>query len=210
MELRNKSLWDFTKELASDAPAPGGGGVGALLASQGAALISMVCCLTMGKKKYAEYEDEILEMDKRAKENSQKALIMVDEDEENFLPLSKAYGLPKNTDEERNNREEIMEKALLVAMKTPQDTLSMCIELILDAKRLLIIGSKLVQSDVGVAAECILAAAKSSMWNMYINLKMLQDEKNKAALLMDAEEKIAAVEIEYNHIIEDLNNRLAP
>jgi len=94
MNISNKSCIDFVSELASKQPVPGGGGAAALVGGIGVALSSMVSNLTVGKKKYAEHEESLLEILKKAEKLENELLRMIDEDAECFLPLSKAYGLP--------------------------------------------------------------------------------------------------------------------
>ena len=101
MNLADKTCNEFVKELASKSPHSGGGGAAAWGAI-GVALSSMVCNLTTGKKRYAEYENDIQDILKKAAALQQDLMKMIDEDAENFLPLSKAYGMPKILRKRRN------------------------------------------------------------------------------------------------------------
>ena len=112
MKISEKTCVEFVNLLASKSAVPGGGGAAALVGAIGMALGSMVCNLTIGKKKYAEYEDSVKEILVKAGEIEEKLLSMIDEDANNFLPLSKAYGLPTSTEEEKKIKEETMENAL--------------------------------------------------------------------------------------------------
>ena len=96
MELLNSSVTNFTEQLASPAPVPGGGGASALVGAIGIALGDMVGELTVGKKKYADVEDEIKALMARAQELRVKLLKCIEKDAEMFEPLSKAYGIPKD------------------------------------------------------------------------------------------------------------------
>ena len=91
---------DFIEVLASKAAVPGGGGAAALTGAIGIALGNMVGSLTVGKKTYADVEDEIIECKKEADEIAKEFLELMDKDAEAFEPLSRAYGLPKSTPEE--------------------------------------------------------------------------------------------------------------
>ena len=106
MKISEKTCVEFVNLLASKSAVPGGGGAAALVGAIGMALGSMVCNLTIGKKKYAEYEDSVKEILVKAGEIEEKLLSMIDEDANNFLPLSKAYGLPTSTEEEKKIKEE--------------------------------------------------------------------------------------------------------
>ena len=104
-KIAEKSCIGFVDVLASKAPVPGGGGAAALVGAIGMALGSMDCNLTTGKKKYAQYEEDIQAILGKAKTLQDQLLEMIDKDAEGFFPLSQAYGLPANTDEEKAAKE---------------------------------------------------------------------------------------------------------
>jgi len=135
----------FITELASSAPSPGGGGVAALCGALSAALSSMVCELTSGKKKYAQYQADIERISERAKSLAAEFTVLMSEDEEAFLPLSRAYGLPKDAE----GREEIIEAALVRAAEVPFRVLGKCRDAAELAAELAEKGSRLVVSDAG-------------------------------------------------------------
>ena len=110
-----ESCRKFVEVLASDAPAPGGGGAAALVGAIGTALGNMVGSLTVGKKKYAEVEAEIIELKGKCDALQKELLDQVEADEVNFLPLAKAYGLPKDDP----NRDKVMEEATIIACSPP-------------------------------------------------------------------------------------------
>ena len=91
---------------------PGGGGACAYVAAAGMALGAMVANLTTGKKKYAQYQEEIEELLSKTEQLSKELMTYMDKDAESFEPLSKAYGLPKDTKEQQEYKEAVMEKAL--------------------------------------------------------------------------------------------------
>lgn len=180
--LKDHSLVDFMELLSSKAPAPGGGGAAALTAAQGVALAAMVCNLTIGKKKYQEFEGDlqrILELSLRLKD---RFLEMIEEDKENFLPLSKAYGIKAETEEEKQNKEKVMEEALRTACKVPIEIVEKAYEGILLHQELMSKGSKLAISDVGVGAEFLRAAIISGKMNVRINTGMMKDQGYKNAI----------------------------
>ena len=153
----------FIAELASSAPSPGGGGVAALCGALSAALSSMVCELTSGKKKYAQYQADIERISEWAKSLAAEFTALMSEDEEAFLPLSRAYGLPKDAE----GRDEIIEVALVRAAEVPFRVLGKCRDAAELAAELAEKGSRLVVSDAGVAAAVCEAAAKSAALNVY-------------------------------------------
>ncbi len=183
--MRELTIDDFNIALASSAPVPGGGGVGALVGALGAGLGVMVGELTIGKKKYAETESEMREITAEAKKIQSRLLELIDEDAKCFEPLSRAYSLPKDAPE----RDEIMEKCLVLAASAPMEIAELSCRAIELSERFAHIGSALAISDAGCAAELCRASLKSAALNVYVNTRLM---KNRAA----AEEmngKIAAM-----------------
>ena len=166
----------FVDETFSKAPVPGGGGVAALVGSIGTALAGMVCNLTTGKKKYAMYEDDIQRIVKEAETLKSELLSQIDKDAENFLPLSKCYGLPAETEEEKRIKEEKMEAALKVAIGAPIDIVRISYKAIKLHEELATKGSKLAVSDVGCGVLCLKSAMQMGWLNVLINLKSIKDE----------------------------------
>ncbi len=167
----------FVDETFSKAPVPGGGGVAALVGALGTALGGMVCNLTAGKKKYAEYEEDIQRIMKEAEALKASMMDMIDRDAENFLPLSKAYGLPASTEEEKRNKEEIMEAALKTAIQVPVEIVKTSYQAIRLHEELADKGSRLAVSDVGCGVLCLKAAMMGGWLNVVINLKSMKDQE---------------------------------
>lgn len=176
MSLREKSCTEFTEELASRAAVPGGGGAAALAGALGTALGSMVCNLTSGKKKYAQYEEDIQRILAKAKDLYERMLVLIDEDAENFYPLSKAYGLPKETEEQKAYKEETLQKCLKVAIKGPVEIMRLSAEAVDLQEELADKGSKLAISDVGCGALLLKSAIQSAWLNVVINLNSIRDD----------------------------------
>ena len=131
MSFLNKDIVVFTDVLASKAAVPGGGGASALVGAVGTALGSMVGALTVGKKKYADVEAEIIALMEKAESIRADLLRQIDEDARVFEPLSKAYGLPKETEEEKAEKARIMEACLRDACSVPMEIMEKCCEAIL-------------------------------------------------------------------------------
>lgn len=177
MSISEKSCVEFVEVLASKSAVPGGGGAAALVGAIGMALGSMVCNLTIGKKKYAEYEESVKSILEKAGELEKDLLSMIDQDAECFLPLSKAYGLPTNTEEEKQFKTETMEKALKVACEVPINIVKVCYEAIKLHEDLVDKGSRLAISDVGVGVQCLRAAILSGQLNVVININSIKDSE---------------------------------
>ncbi|MDI6605033.1 MAG: cyclodeaminase/cyclohydrolase family protein [Thermoanaerobacteraceae bacterium] len=175
MSLAEKTCTGFVEVLASKAAVPGGGGAAALVGAIGTALGSMVCNLTIGKKKYAEYEPHVKDILKKAGVLEKELLKMIDDDAENFLPLSKAYGMSTATEEDKKIKEETLEKALKQACSVPVAIVKSCYEAIKLHEDLVDKCSKLAISDVGVGVQCLRAAIIGAHLNVIININSIKD-----------------------------------
>ena len=119
MSIADKTCSEFVEILGTKAPVPGGGGASALVGAVGTALGSMVASLTVGKKKYADVEEEMQNLRDKAVGLQKELLHLVDRDAEVFEPLSKAYGMPKETEAEKAEKARVMEAALKDACMVP-------------------------------------------------------------------------------------------
>lgn len=187
MKIAQKSCEEFVEVLSSKSPVPGGGGAAALVGAIGMALGSMVCNLTIGKKKFAEHEETLKYILKRAGELEKELLAMIDQDAENFLPLSKAYGLPTTTDEEKEIKAKTMEMSLKLASDVPIRIVRVCYEAIKLHEKLVDKSSRLAISDIGVGVQCLRAAILSGKLNVLININDIKDEEfvNKMSIEMN-------------------------
>lgn len=176
----------FTEVLASKAPVPGGGGASALVGAIGAALGSMVGELTVGKKKYADVEDEVKELMAKCQELREAELKLIDGDAEVFEPLSKAYGIPKDDP----TRDEVMAKVLKDACEVPMDIMRVTCKAIDLLERLGEIGSRLAISDVGVGVVDCKAALQGASLNVFINTKSMKDRELAEKLEAEADEML--------------------
>ena len=191
-KIAQKNCVDFVDVLASKAAVPGGGGAAALAGAIGMALGSMVCNLTTGKKKYAQYEEAIQEILVKAGKLQEELLSMIDKDAEGFYPLSKAYGLPTSTEEEKQYKAETMEKCLKVACEVPMNIVRLCHDSIKLHEELVDKGSKLAISDVGCGVQCLRAAILSAQLNVIINVNSMKDR-----------EYAQKIDRECNQLVED-------
>ena len=128
MDLTQLSCEDFLSQLASKAPAPGGGGAAALVGAAGVALGNMVGNLTTGKKKYSAVEEEILALNARAETLRKRLEALVQADADAFTPLAAAYGLPRETPEQQARKAAVLAEALDGACAIPLDIMDACCE----------------------------------------------------------------------------------
>jgi formiminotetrahydrofolate cyclodeaminase len=171
----NATIQTFLTELASAAPTPGGGGAAAISGAMGAALVSMVCNLTIGKKKYVEVEAEL--KDVLAKSEGLRVVLtgMIGEDVQAFDAVMGAYGLPKATDDEKAARAEKIQAALKTACDVPLACCRACRAVIDLAAITADKGNLNVVSDAGVAVLSAYAGLRSAALNVYVNAKGLED-----------------------------------
>lgn len=178
MDMTRESCRKFVEVLASDAPAPGGGGAAALVGAIGTALGNMVGSLTVGKKKYADVEAEIRALMAKCDGLQKELLDQVEADEKGFVPLSRAYGIPKDDP----SRETVLEEATLTACAVPVRIMELCCEALDAISVFAAKGSRLAVSDAGCAAVCVKAALQAASLNVFINTKTLKDREKAEEL----------------------------
>ena len=178
MDMTKETCRKFVEVLASDAPAPGGGGAAALVGAIGTALGNMVGSLTVGKKKYADVEAEIIALKAKCDALQTQLLDQVEADEVNFLPLAKAYGIPKDDP----TRDAVMEEATIIACSTPVKIMELCCEALDAIKVFADKGSRLAVSDAGCGAVCVKAALQAASLNVFINTKTLKNRETAEAM----------------------------
>ena len=187
MKMLEKPATQFLSELSSNAPVPGGGGASAAVGAFAAALGMMVTNLTIGKKKYADYEEEVKAVRDRLEGLRDQLIDLVDGDAVAFEPLSKAYSIPKDDPE----RDTIMENALYEASVVPMSIMETVLAAAKELEVLVAKGSKLAVSDVGVGILFAQAAIGGASLNVYINTKSMKDRERAAALDAKADAIIA-------------------
>ena len=199
MAMAEKSCAYFLDVLASKAPVPGGGGAAAMGGAIGMALSNMVGNLTVGKKKYADVEDEVKELLEKGTTIIEELKALVDKDAEVFEPLSKAYGLPKDTPEQLAHKQKVMEECSIEACSVPLEIIRKSYDGIRIHERMGQIGSKLAISDVGCGVVFLKAALISGQLNVLINLGAIKDEK----FISEANEEMSRLVEEGSKIADD-------
>jgi formiminotetrahydrofolate cyclodeaminase len=189
--MLNHDCLEFLNMLASSAPTPGGGGASAYAGALGAALGCMVARLTIGKKKYASFEEDLQVILIKCEALRNHLASLVQKDADAFEPLAKAYALPKNTEEERRIRGEVMEGALLAASLAPLEIMEHSYMGLQLQEKLAEKGSRLAVSDVGVGVQLLKASILGASMNIFINTKSMRDRpkaeeiEKKARRLID-------------------------
>ena len=171
MDFTQNSCREFVTVLASNAPVPGGGGAAALVGAIGTALGNMVGSLTVGKKKYADVEAEIVALKAKCDALQTQLLDQVPADAAGFEPLAKAYGIPKDDP----NRDAILEEATITACAVPMHIMELCCQALEYVAVFAAKGSRLAVSDAGCAAVCCKAGLQAASLNVFINTKSLKN-----------------------------------
>ncbi|RGY99086.1 cyclodeaminase/cyclohydrolase family protein [Clostridium sp. AM58-1XD] len=202
------TIEEFLNVLSSKAPVPGGGGASAIGGAIGNGLGQMVANLTIGKKRYADVEEEIGELLERMKELQKEFVDLADKDAAVFAPLAAAYSMPAGNEAEQKYKEDIMEMNLLGASLVPIQLMERSLEMLLIMGVLAEKGSRMAVSDVGVGVQFIRAALTGAAMNVFINTKSMRnrdkaDELNKRAKTMIEVGTKKADEI-YGQVLEGL------
>jgi methenyltetrahydrofolate cyclohydrolase len=196
----NSSLVTFLDDLASERPTPGGGGAAAVSGAIGAALVSMVANLTIGKKNYEAVREDLEAVNAKAEALRAELIRAIDEDIVAFNSVMGAYGLPRATDEEKAKRAASIQAALKDATLAPLRAVKACFDVIRLSAAVAEKGNLNVISDAGVAVLSANAGLRSAALNVFINAKAIKDrdfaEKQIAevnALLAQAAEMTESV-----------------
>ncbi len=208
MSLTDKTCAEFVGVLASKAPVPGGGGASALVGAVGTALGSMVGSLTAGKKKYADVEADIMKLMEEASLLQADLLDLVEKDAEVFEPLSRAYGMPKDTPEQRAEKDRVMEGCLLSACGVPLEIMEKCCRAIEMMREFADKGSRLALSDAGVGAAVCKAALQGASLNVFINTSSMKDRERAAEIDAKAEAMLSEYTVLADKIFDDVKERL--
>lgn len=190
MGFTKESCGAFVEILASKDPVPGGGGASALVGALGTALGNMVGSLTVGKKKYAAVEEDIRRLKQEADALQQELLELVDRDAEVFEPLARAYGMPKDTEEQQAEKDRVMEEALRLACSVPLEIMKKSCRAIELQQEFAEKGSTLALSDAGVGAIFCKAALQGASLNVFINTGLMKDRDYAEKINQLAEEML--------------------
>jgi formiminotetrahydrofolate cyclodeaminase len=192
--ITDSTIEKFLDDLASQAATPGGGSAAAIMGAKGAALVSMVCNLTIGKKKYAEVEDEMKAVLAESEKLRRALTGMVQDDVKAFDQVMGAYGMAKETEPEKAARS----AAIQAALKTATDAPLNCARA---ARAVIDLGAKTAEkgnlnviSDAGVAVLAAYAALRSAALNVYTNTKMITDRSFAEAKLAELERLLAGAD----------------
>jgi methenyltetrahydrofolate cyclohydrolase len=206
--ITQRPLGIFLDELASGAPTPGGGSAAAIMGAMGAALVSMVCNVTLGRKGHEAVESEM----KAVRDESEKLRLrltsMVAEDIAAFDGLMAAYRLPKLTEEDKSRRAAAIQSSLRAATDTPLACARACAEVVALSKRAGEKGYAGVISDAGVGVLAANTALRSAALNVYINAPSLKDRAFADAATAELEQLLDTCARESELVFELVRSRL--
>ena len=174
--LTDLTIKDFLKKTASNSPVPGGGSIAALAGAISASLLEMVANLTIGKKGYEEFEEEMKEISIAVLEYRNKLIADIDKDSNAYDAVIAAYRLPKSNDEERDRRSGAIQETLKNAVLVPLEVAKMGLDIIKLAGNIVRDGNKNAITDGAVAAMMARTALLSALYNVKINLSSIKDE----------------------------------
>jgi methenyltetrahydrofolate cyclohydrolase len=206
--ITQSSVETFLNELASAAPTPGGGSAAAIMGAMGAALLSMVCNVTLGKKGQEALEPDMKAVRDESERLRARLTAMVADDIAAFAGLMAAYRLPKNDDEEKSRRAEAIQVNLTAATETPLACARACAEVVALARRAAEKGFSGVVSDAGVGVLAANGALRSAALNVYINAPALKDRSFATAAAAEIETLLDRCARESEAVFELVRSRL--
>jgi formiminotetrahydrofolate cyclodeaminase len=207
-EIKDKSIAVFLDELASKQPTPGGGSAAAVMGGQAAALVSMVCNLTIGKPKYAEVETELQALLAEAEVLRETLTGMIKADVDVFNQLMACYGLPKTSEEEKAHRSALIQLALRDATEVPLQCAKACAKAITLSRIAAEKGNLGVISDAGVAVMAAYAGLKSAALNVYINAGSLKDRAFAESKLAELQSIVQGADAESEQVYQIVKAKL--
>ncbi len=193
-QIKDTAIEPFLDQLASSAATPGGGSAAAIIGAMGAALVSMVCNLTIGKKKYAEVEAEMQDVVAKTEALRKKLTGMIQDDVKAFDAVMGAYGMPKETDADKQARDKAIQAALKLATDVPLACARAAREVIDLAAIASDKGNLNVISDAGVGVLAGYAALRSAALNVFTNARMITDKTFAEAKLQELNRLLAGAE----------------
>jgi len=199
------TIGGYLEKAQSDAPTPGGGSVSALAGALGSCMASMAANFTVGKKKFAEVEAEVIEILAEIQPQREKLVECMERDAVAFAAIGEAYGMPKNTDDEKAARAAAIQNALTEAMEVPLAGMRAALACLQPLPRLAEIGNPNLVSDTGVAAILLAASARALCLNVKINLKNIKNEELVKRVTTEVDKILQTCQEEEKQCLEAVN-----
>ena len=189
--LKDTSIELFLDDLASRNPTPSGGSAAAVMGAMGAALVSMVCNLTIGRTQYRDFEEELKSVLTKAEELRRDLIKMIEEDMQAFDAVMRAYRMPRLTKDETATRAQVIQTALKTATLVPMRCCRACGEVIILGRVVGDKGNRNVVSDAGVATVAAYAALRSAALNVFTNARLITDRIFAEKQLVELEQLLS-------------------
>jgi formiminotetrahydrofolate cyclodeaminase len=200
MAIKDKRIEVLLGELAGSSATPGGGSAAALTGAMGAALLSMVCNLTIGRKRFAVVEDELQEVLEEAQALLPQLASLADADTRAFDQVMAAYRLPKETQEEEGTRRAAIQAALQGATQVPLETATACAQVVKLTAQVIAKINPNALSDAGAAALLAEAGLKGAQLNVAINLAAIHDPDFVQETRRDLDRVLSSVDGQKEHV----------
>lgn len=206
--VTQSSVEKFLDDLASGQPTPGGGSAAAIMGAMGAALVSMVCNVTIGKNGYEAVEAEMKAVREESEKVRRRLTAMVAEDIAAFDSIMAAYKLPKASDDEKARRAAAIQAGLRRATETPMDCARACAQVIALSRRASEHGYLNVISDGGVGVLAGYTGLRSAALNVYINAPALKDRVFAEAATAELEKLVEFCAAESEAVYKIVRDKL--
>lgn len=207
-KLINMTMSEFANETASESPAPGGGSISAYVGALGAALATMVANLSSHKPGWDDKWEEFSNFAEEGQKIKDELVQLLEEDTNAFNKVMDAFGLPKDTDEQKNIRRQAIEEATRYATEIPYRTMKTATMAIPLCKKMAEIGNPNSISDAGVGAICCLTAIKGAYLNVLINVAGLKDKSWADNILSDASHLLETAQNDVEAIYDFVLNKI--
>lgn len=207
-EIKDHSVQVFLDQLASKSSTPGGGSAAAVMGATSAALTSMVCNLTIGKKGYETVQDDMRELLQKSEQLRQQLTDMIKADVEVFDRVMASYGMAKATEQEKTERSAEIQAALKAATDVPLACARACAEAIDLSREAAEKGNTNVVSDAGVAVMAAYGALKSAALNVYINVGAIKDKDFAQSRQAELEAILASADVATDDIYQTVKAKL--
>ena len=198
----------FLEQLSSKSPTPGGGSAAAIIGAMGAALVGMVCNLTVGKKTYETVEDDMRSTLAAAEELRERLVLLVRADVEAFDQVMAAYALPKDDEAQQQARSSAIQMALKGATDVPLDCARACADVIRISRIAAELGNRNVISDAGVAVLAGYAGLKGAALNVYVNTAAIKDQAFVSEKLSELNALLTGLDVATEEIYHEVQSRL--
>lgn len=208
MDLINLKVKEFIEQVDSNSPAPGGGSVAALMSVLGVSLAKMVGHLTINKKKYLKLEESIQKKFTNSLNQLDSIKIelipLIDADTESFNLIMKAFGLPKNTEVEKQLRNNEIEEATIGAIKVPFTVANLSLKALEILSFILEFSNKQTVSDLGVSVLALTSGIEGAIYNVMINISGLLNEEIKKYYKLESKKILNKTFTYKNTVLRDV------